>query len=254
MKNLADRAGGEAPKPEIPDTACLEDIRLTTGNEQLLAVYNLRDELAALIDSWTEVADQISKRWPAWTTLVRLKKHAATLPQAKLLLDQISTIEQERQLLNDPDLVSPLVSSLAQILRAELNRLDREYSIRREEGMARLEVDDNWPQLEPEQRHQLLSGQMLHDSARPKVEVQATEDVLRTLEAFSLTMFEDRIAAMPGRFDAILQAAAELMEPEAKFIHLPRRTLKSEDDLNAWIVDVKDQLQDALKNGPVVIQ
>lgn len=254
MKNLADRAGGEAPKPAIPDTACLEDIRLTTGNEQLLAVYNRRDELAALIDSWTEVADQISKRWPAWTTLVRLKKHAATLSQAKLLLDQISTIEQERQLLNDPDLVSPLVSSLAQILRAELNRLDHNYSAKHEEGMARLKGDDNWQQLEPEQRHQLLSEQMLHEAARPKVEVQATEDVLRTVEVFSLSMFEDRIAAMPGRFDAVLQAAAELMEPEAKFIHLPRRTIKSRDELEAWLAEVKAQLTTALEAGPVIIK
>ncbi|NCD09159.1 MAG: BREX system P-loop protein BrxC [Negativicutes bacterium] len=254
MKNLAERAGGEAPKPAIPDTACLEDIRLTTGNEQLLAVYNLRDELAALIDSWTEITNQISKHWPAWSTLVRLKKQAATLSQAKLLLDQISTIEQERQLLNDPDLVSPLVSSLAQILRAELNRLDREYSIRHEEGMARLKQDDNWQQLEPEQRHQLLSGQMLHESARPKVEVQATEDVLRTLEAFSLTMFEDRIAAIPGRFDAVLQAAAELMEPAVQFIQISKCTLNTESEINDWIEGVRCQLKTALMNGPVRIQ
>lgn len=254
MKNLAEQAGGEAPKPVQPDTTCLEDIRLTNGNEQLLAVYNLRDELTTLIDTWTDVAEKISKRWPAWTTLLRLKKQATTFTQARLLLDQVSTIEQERQLLNDPDPVSPLLSSLAQILRAELNRLDHDYSTKHEEGMTRLKQDDNWLQLEPEQRHQLLSGQMLHEAARPKVEVQATEDVLRTLEAFSLSMFEDRIAAMPGRFDAVLHAAAELMEPEAKFVHLPRRTIKTKDELEAWLAEVKTQLDTALEAGPVVIK
>ncbi|WP_419649639.1 hypothetical protein [Thiolapillus sp.] len=38
--DLADKAGGDAPKPVTPDTKMLEDIRLSAGNEQLLALYN----------------------------------------------------------------------------------------------------------------------------------------------------------------------------------------------------------------------
>ena len=53
MVELADQAGGEAPKPARPDTAPLDEIRLTAGNEQLLALYNRRDELGGNIDSWT---------------------------------------------------------------------------------------------------------------------------------------------------------------------------------------------------------
>ena len=37
MMDLADKAGGEAPKPARPDTTSLDDIRLASGNEQLLA-------------------------------------------------------------------------------------------------------------------------------------------------------------------------------------------------------------------------
>ena len=51
--------GPEAPKPAAPDTKILSDIRLSAGNEQLLAIYNSRDELTAAIDSWTELDELI---------------------------------------------------------------------------------------------------------------------------------------------------------------------------------------------------
>ena len=35
---LAKRAGGDAPKPEQPDTTSLGEIRLASGNEQLLVI------------------------------------------------------------------------------------------------------------------------------------------------------------------------------------------------------------------------
>ena len=63
MLTLAEQAGGEAPKPPRPDTASLEELRLTAGNEQLLAIYNQRENLANSIDSWTDLAGRISGCW-----------------------------------------------------------------------------------------------------------------------------------------------------------------------------------------------
>ncbi|MEA3362375.1 MAG: BREX system P-loop protein BrxC, partial [Thermodesulfobacteriota bacterium] len=63
MKELAERAGGEAPKPVQPDTKVLDDIRLTAGNEQLLALYTNRDELTQFVDDWSTIANHIEKRW-----------------------------------------------------------------------------------------------------------------------------------------------------------------------------------------------
>ena len=45
-------------------------------NEQLLALYNQRDELSAAIDTWTDLAERIDKRLPAWSTLKRLLAQA----------------------------------------------------------------------------------------------------------------------------------------------------------------------------------
>ena len=144
--------------------------------------------------------------------------HALGLQDAEVILAQAKTIEQQRQLLEEPDPVGPLIVGLTQRLRDELNRLDGEYASRHEEGLKRLAADSNWQQLEPEQHDQLMSAQFLHDSARPKVEVQSSSDVLTTLDNCTLSMFADRVAAMPARFENVASAVAEFCEPKAQFI------------------------------------
>ena len=69
----------------------------------------------------------------------------------------------------------------------------------------------------------------------------------------SLSALTDRVAALPSRFDAVLVAAAELMEPEAQFIKFPQRTIKTDQEIDQWLDDVKAQIKKALKNGPVII-
>ena len=254
MLEFSDQAGGETPKPARPDTAFLDEIRLTGGNEQLLALYNRRDELSASIDNWSNLAEFIAKRWPNWTVMKRLMAHASGLQDVEVILAQLKIIEQQRQLLETPDLVAPMIANLTQLLRDELNKLDNEYGSRHEQGMKRLTEDSNWQQLEPEQRNQLLAEQRLTISDRPKVAVQSTTDVLATLDNCDLSMFADRVAAMPARFDNVARDAAELCEPQAQFIQVPRRTLKTDEEIDAWVNEVKQQLKAALQNGPIVIR
>lgn len=254
LSDLADQAGGEAPKPERPDTSFLDDIRLTAGNEQLVALYNRREELSSNIETWEHLSERIHQRWPNWAVLKRLMSHAGGLDDADVFRAQVETIEQQRQLLTDPDPVAPLITSLTQALRDALNRLDQDYQKRHEQGMARLADDSNWQQLEPEQRNQLLADQRLTLADQPKVAVQSTQEVLNTLDQCALAMFADRVAALPSRFDNVAVAAAELCEPEIQFIHVPRRTLKSDADIDAWAEEVKQQLKAALPDGPISVK
>jgi len=78
--------------------------------------------------------------------------------------------------------------------------------------------------------------------------------VLTTLDNCALSMFGDRVAAMPARFDNVASGAAELCEPQAQFIQVPRRTLKTDEEIDAWVIEVKQQLKAALQNGPIVIR
>jgi hypothetical protein len=254
MQALAEKAGGEPPKPARPDTGMLEEIRLSAGNEQLLSIYNKRDELTQVIDSWTDIAGRIDKRWPEWNVVKRLMGHAAPLPDSVIFSAQIETIEKQRQLLEEPNPIAPVSANLTQLLRDELNRLDKEYEIQHEKGMARLRADENWGKLGPDERLQLMTSQSLHKAARPDIHVQSTADVLATLEKYTLPFLKDRVAAMPARFDNVLVESAELLEPELQFIELPHRTFKTIEDIEEWLRDVRTSLAAALAKGPVIIK
>jgi hypothetical protein len=254
MKRLAERAGGEEPKPAPPSTVFLQEISMAAGNEQLMAIYNRREELNSVFDTWTATANAIDQRWPAWIMTKKLLGHARTLSDYEVTAAQISLIEQQRQLLIDPDPVAAILTGLVQALRLELNRLHREYKESYNQGMNRLANDSNWNQLEPEQREQLLALHHLQDADEPMVEVKNSEEVLSTLERLPIDSFNDRIAALPARFSKVLEDAAKILEPEVKTVYIPRRTLKTEEEIDAWVNEVKTQLKSALVQGPIMIQ
>lgn len=252
LMDLADRAGGEAPRPTRPDTTSLDEIRLTAGNEQLLLVYNRREELIRCIETWTKLAERISARWPNWLMLKRLAGHARTIQDADVILTQIKTIETQRQLLEEPDLIAPLVANLTQLLRNELNEVKTEFDTRWLAGDEKLKTDANWRELEPEQRHSLRLAQQLVEGAKPKISVENTSAVLETLDRVGLSALRDRLAAMPSRFDQVLLGAAKLLEPKVQSVPLPSRTLKTEADVDAWLAEARDILISRLKDGPVM--
>jgi len=254
LKTLADGAGGEAPKPSSPDVSFIEQIRLAAGNEQLLQIFTRCQDLTEAIAAWGQLAERITARWPTWLQLKELARQADGLPHAETYRLQLKNIEEQRLLLNEPDLLAPLVAELSQQIREELNRLDAEYHKRHAEGMDRLKTDANWQQLEPEQRNQLLAEQKLSAAFQPKIEVQTTGQLLSTLDRLPQGQFSDQIAALPGRFATVLENAAEMCEPEAQFIQVPRRTLKTDGEIDSWAEEVKQQLKTALKKGPVVIR
>jgi len=253
MNELADMAGGDAPRPSRPDTSFLDEIRRTAGNEQLLAIYNQRDELTQSIDSWASLAEQISKRLPNWSELKRLMAHARSIQDADIIQAQVQTIEHERQLLDDPDPVTPLIANLTQLLRDELNKLKGEWDAKWQAGENKLKQDQNWNQLDPEQRHELRAKQQLTEAVIPSIQLGNTQEILATLDKIGIQPLRDRIAALPGRYEQILFGAAQLMEPDIQNINLPARTLKTEADVAAWLDEARAILLHQIKQSPVRI-
>ncbi len=251
MRCLAEGAGGEAPKPERPDTAFLDDIRRSVGNEQLLAIYNQRDILAEQISAWQERAGKIESRWKPWGTLKQLAQHAANMDDTAAIRVQVDVMEDSRQLLADPDPVPGLAQNLAQALRDQLNQHAQGYAAQHKAGMARLQSDVNWDKLEPEQRNALLAKQKLTLADAPRIKVQTIDDVLATLHAHPLTGLSDHIAAMAGRFTQVIEEAGLLCEPKLQFVNLPHPTLHTEAEVDAWVAEASTQLKSALANGPV---
>jgi len=254
MLALAQQAGGEPPRPAPPDTSALTDIRLTAGNEQLLAIYNAREDLRQDFEHWTDLAHRITQRWPVWEQATRLLAHARELPEAEAMAAHARQIEEQRQLLAEPDPLQPLVQNLTQLLRNRLNELKEKYDHKYDQGIKRLKEDANWQQLDADQRGNLMAEQKLMEHDRPEIRVQTPADVLATLNQLPLIGLADRVAALPARFDNVASGAARMCEPQAQFIQVPRRTLKSAEEIDAWADDVKQQLKAALKQGPVVVR
>lgn len=253
MTKLADAAGGEAPKPERPDTSSLEEIRLSAGNEQLLAIYNQREELTKAIDEWDVLAKRIEKRFPDWENLQRLMSHAKDIQDADVLLAQVNTIEQQRQLLEEPDLIAPFVKNLTQLLRDELNQIKKEFDDNWEFGGEKLREDSNFQQLELQQQHSLRLQQQLVEGAKPVIEVKDTSAVLKSLNTNGISALRDRVAAMPSRFDNVALEAAKLLEPEVESVTLPSRMLRTDEDIAEWLKETEILLQEKVKRGPVIV-
>lgn len=254
ITELASSAGGEAPKPRSPDISLVDDIRRASGNEQLLSIYNSRDELETSIDTWRSQGKEIDTRWQKWETLRRLADSSNGLADADILQTQVQAIEDQRQLLTDPDPMKPLIASFTQMLRGELNRLVVAYKEQHDAGMAKLKPDCNWKKLPPDQRNRLLAEQKLTNSDMPKVKVGGSAEVLQTLQTLTLSAFEDRVKSLSSRFNEVQTQVAEIMEPTAKTIDLPSRTLKSEADLEDWLEEARKDLASALAQGPVIIR
>jgi tetratricopeptide (TPR) repeat protein len=230
----------------------IEEIRLAAGNEQLLAICNRRDELIAAIDLWEDTAKRIEKRWPTWEKLGDLLRHAGSLQAAEEARQQAEAIEKQRLLLAEPDPIQPLLKSLEDALRAELTLKQKQYGDAMASRTSALDDDASWQQLAEDEREAIRGQCGITDA--PALSLGTHQELVSALERHPLVVWRDRIDALPGRFDRAREQAARSLEPETQTVDIPRRTLKSPEDVDAWIKDVQEQLKNALAKGPVVIR
>ena len=87
----------------------------------------------------------------------------------------------------------------------------------------------------------------------PALAVGSEADLVRTLEAVSLPAWKTWTDALPQQFARAAIAAAKLLEPKTQRVHLTSGTLKSEQEIKAWLANTEKDLLAKLKDGPVVI-
>jgi hypothetical protein len=80
------------------------------------------------------------------------------------------------------------------------------------------------------------------------------EELIHELNQRPLPSWNDRIDALVRRFARAREMAAKELEPKTQIVNVPRRTIKTKDDIETWIDEVKEELETALKKGPIVIQ
>jgi hypothetical protein len=251
MKNRAAQAGGTSPLPAPPAIMHLEDLANRVGNDQLMAIFDQLDALKQQAAQWQKQAELIARREPRWRELKSLLEHAVGLPVADEVHAEVAAIEQHRSLLADPDPVPSLAEKLTQALREALNQVHARCAQQHTEGQNNLATSPIWTQLNPTQQCGIIGDHQL--DGLPKIAVGSTEDVLKTLQAMKLAEWKNLCDALPTRFAQTLQAAAKLLEPKAQPLKTPGATIRSEDDLAAWLTTTAEQVREKLKQGPVII-
>ena len=251
LSELARGAGGEAPLPERPDTSHLLDLQSLAGNEQLVGILNRHDELLKNIEGWGKARDLAEKRLPAYKRLHSLARHAEGLDAAKEALPQIEAINANRSLLDAADPVPDLSKALADALRAALTQAEKHYSETYDSELGRLEAAESWQKIEQVDRDRILNG--LHIAKVTKGATGTEQEVLESVERISLDAWRTRTAALPQLFaDARIQAD-KLIEPKTHHVKLGSATLRTPEEVKAWVTKTEQELLEQLKQGPIVV-
>ena len=252
LTTLAAAAGGAAPQPSLPDRKPLEALKSLSGNEQLLAIFEQRELLAQSAADWKATAHSIEQRSTRWDSLQRLLSHAKQLPTYAEMQAQVEAIQANRSLLSSPDPVPTLCARLTDDLRKEVQAARQKHIEAYTEKIGDLEETPAWKQLTDTDQQQIRA---LHGLVPLTILTVGTEpELLATLDATPLKEWENKTAAIAERIKSALLEAARRLEPTAVRVTLPSDNLKTEADVDAYIMKVRSAIMEHIAAGrPVVI-
>jgi hypothetical protein len=251
LADLADHAGGEPPMPAKPATDRITTLRGYGGAEQLAEILKQHDSLAQQVMDWGKLADLAGKRKQSWETLCTLLKHAAAMPGADELYAQADAVKSERRLLDISDPVPDIRKAAVDALRSAATEAHAEYEKTFNEQMAALTASDNWKKVKADQRKQILADEGIEGF--PALSVGTESDLIRKLEQTALPAWKTQTDALPQQFARAAFAAAKLLEPKTQRVRLTSETLRTEQEVKAWLAGTEKDLLAKLEKGPVVI-
>ena len=251
LLELAESAGGSAPKPQSPDTQDVRALQMLSGNAQLLKILQEKDDLTSKLAAWKKSADGIAKRWPVWEQLLELLGFANGLPEAEVCAKSVAAIRDGRRLLNDPDIVPDLTKQLTTTLRTAIGKLQSDLADAFRAGDEKLTASQVWSRLSDQQRAALVTTCRL---SPPEKEAIGTEDeILGALRSSTLADRRNLLDAVPQRFSRALDEASRLLEPKAQRVELPGATIHNATELDQWLASARTRVEERLKVGPVIL-
>lgn len=248
---LGRATGGDAPLPAAPSVVDVEDLRAKVGNDQLAGIRDKAADFERRAGEWTKTKALVDARKPTWEIVERLAKHAQSIAMATEALKQVEAVRTQRLLLEATDPVSPLRSTLADMLRKAMLDAHSALEVAYTKGIAALGASSLWSRLTESDRSTILASVDLWPVA--PVELSTDFALLSALDARSIAGRNAEIDAVPGRAQKALEKAARLLEPKVRSISIERSTLATADDVDAWVERQKKTLVEAIKAGPVLV-
>ncbi len=251
LKELADSVGGDAPLPEPVNIQFLKDIENLDGNERLLRILDEQEDLKAKYKDWKQKATLIEKREPNWSLLVELANYANSSDTMENLKKEIDAIRENRLLLQEPDPVYTKLTDITDKLKTGLNESKQRYIALYDKLMSVLQSNEYFSKLTPEQKNPILRTHQL--LGKPEIKALDSKSLLLNLQKASLETWQTKIAALPGQFQAAIDDAVKLMAPQAKTYELPKKTISNQADIDAYIAEIKKELEELLKESASII-
>lgn len=251
LRELAEAAGGEPPLPPPPSSEQLDELARRAGSEQLAKILDVKEDLEARIEAWQALKLRAEERVPSWKRLERLAAHAEGLAVLDEVRPEMDAIRSERSLLADTDYVSPLRTKLVQILREALTAAHERCQKTFDRETAALQVCEDWKKLVHEDRVAIAKTNRIE--VVEALDVGDEDRLLEALDRRALAGWTDLAEALPTRFAKARADAARALEPKAQTISLRSDTLRTAEDVRAWIVATETDLLGRLELGPIVI-
>ncbi len=251
LKELAELISGDSPKPEPINLRFIADIENLDGNERLLRILQDQEDLKAKLTDWIKKSKLVELREPEWMLLTDLMNYAPVNEEMDQLQDEVESVLNSRLLLNEPDLVHPLLNNVTEKLLLSLTDHKKKFIQVYDSFMPELQANPYFSKLTPEQKHTILVNHQL--LAKPEIKATDSKGLLNQLQKTSLPAWETRIAALPGQFQSAIEEAVRLTEPKAKDYKLPKRTIKSKEDLDVYLSELRTDLEELLKSGESII-
>ena len=256
LTELAAGAGGQPPLPAVPDTGVVDGISQLTGNEQLAAMLERRDEIEEAIGDWGGLAERAEERLARWKLARALHRHArGEIEIAEAVGAQLVAIEEQRSLLEATDHVSPRLARVAGALRTELGARHEELCAVVGQAVDGLESDATWAKLDETGRAEILGGVGL--VVPGALAVETDEALKRELDRRGLAAWRSEIDAVPARVGKALGEAAGRLggeETPVNYVNVRLGTLKDEAAVQRWVAEHSGKLTEAVRKGPVIVR
>ena len=260
LRELGYRVGGEPPLSTPPASPLLDDLIRKTGNEQLLAVHDHRDEVERLVADWKALTERAEPRRAQWALAIALRRHAAGLPVLDEIGPELDAILADRSLLDETDRVAPQAAKLAAALRTEITALRKALDAALGQAEEQLAADPSWMGLDPAQREAIRREHSL--MRPPTLDVSTDEALRRTLDERPLSAWNAETDAVNTRVARVFADAATLSErdqPEVQkrpptTVTLRRAILNDERAVRTWLQQTEAALKSAVREGPVIVE
>lgn len=247
LRARATAAGGIPPAPLPVTPAYLTELEGLSGAQLLKALSERADEIARDAKAWARTRETIDQRMSRWRELKRLEAFAEGVPGLDDVRAGIAAIERDRLLVAEPDPIPALTQQLAGALRDAVNASWDELETIFENEEIALHATSEWPRIDPAAQAGILSGLGLAPETPPSI--ASTAELLAALQAEPLPALRNRIEALPGRFDRAHEQAAKLLEPAVVSVQIDKPMLRSEDELDAWLGKIREQLAGTIRGG-----